>query len=83
MPPSFDTWTYAMGEAIGSLKAENAALDKRVSRVERKLRTAQQYLLRGLLVAALWGLAATLKLNADELGEVLAGLIRALLSKGG
>lgn len=83
MPPSFDTWAYAMGEAIGALKARDAALERRVSRVERKLRTAQQYLLRGLLVAALWGLAATLKLNADELGEVLAGLVRALLLKGG
>lgn len=74
-------WDFETGVAFGKALASIRALDVRLSRIERKVRAAESYLRRGLMVAALWGSALTLKLNAEEAAQLLATLARALLSR--
>jgi hypothetical protein len=68
-----------LGRAIEQIKLHRdqiEALDTRVERVEIKVAMAESWIGRGIAAGSLWVAGAGLNLSAENVGQMLAKLLR-------
>jgi hypothetical protein len=69
----------ALGQAIEQLREHRdqiEALDTRVERIEGKVVLAESWMGRGIAAGSLWVAGAGLNLSAENVGQVIAKLLR-------